>query len=160
MSTTDNNYYLKVTFSQHFSIAGAVFMDARVPDGLESRHMAFHAHRMNDDSMFGTLHYYEEEEFFKEHPTFWFFPKDGGVWVCEVFSAYVDNNKSEAYTYSFASEEEFLAFAQQLKNRSIYETGVFPEEGDQIITLSTCLRDNTYRFIVHARVIALDLPAE
>ncbi len=160
VSTEDNNYYLKVTFSQHYSIAGAVFMDSRVTEGLESRHLAFHAHRMNDDSMFGTLHYYEDEEFFKEHPLFWFFPKTGGVWVCEVFSVYVDTNDSDAYTYSFGSEEEFMSFAQECASRSQYETGVTPQEGDQILTLSTCKRDNYYRTIVHARVIPLELPEE
>ncbi|MCR5790437.1 MAG: sortase [Lachnospiraceae bacterium] len=50
-----------------------------------------------------------------------------------------DNGRFRYYYYTdLSDEEDFYYFAQSVKERSLYDTGIEAEWGDQFITLSTC----------------------
>ena len=53
----------------------------------------------------------------------------------------------------FENLDDKLEFISTIKDRSIYDfdIGVFPT--DKIITLYTCSNNNTYRTIMHAKLV-------
>ena len=63
----------------------------------------------------------------------------------------VVKDTSESYIYKFADESEFVKFAAHTKSIGNYETGVEVGPNAQVITLSTCTKDNNDdRFVIHA----------
>lgn len=60
----------------------------------------------------------------------------------------------EGFSYHVFSEantpEEFDAFIAQAKELAMYETGITPVYGDQILTLSTCTTNEDERYVVMA----------
>ena len=62
---------------------------------------------------------------------------------------------SESYIYQFADEAAFADFVEITKGAGNYDTGVEVGEDAQVVTLSTCTKDNNDdRFVVHAVKIA------
>ena len=69
-------------------------------------------------------------------------------------------NKDETDVFKFyqfydaKNEEEFDEFISNCKEKELYETGVTPEYGDELITLSTCeYSTDNGRIVVVARKV-------
>ena len=57
---------------------------------------------------------------------------------------------SESYIYQFENDASFEMFLQITKSISNYDTGVNPTVDAEVVTLSTCTKDdNDDRFVVH-----------
>lgn len=71
------------------------------------------------------------------------------------YSRIYPENSGEFKYYQYAgitSEEDFNEFVDGVKGLSLYDTGVEPEYGDQLVTLSTCTNeDEDGRFFVVGR---------
>ena len=95
--------------------------------------------------MFQELLKYEDESFYKEHPTFRFTTADEDA-EYEIISAfksrvYYKSEKNVFRYYYFINaedEEEYDEFVDSAKEASLYDTGKTAEYGDQLMTLSTC----------------------
>lgn len=151
---SDNEYYLEHLANHRKSSLGAIFIDYRIDEGLEAKNCIIYGHNMGqrvDHIMFGSLNwYYHQTDYYKEHPTF-------DIWVEDrhyryyVFAIYkTEAVGSPVYTYSFGSDEEFMAYVQDCKNRSKYKFSEAPEitADSKIITLSTCTSTDELRMIV------------
>lgn len=58
--------------------------------------------------------------------------------------------------YDAKTEEEFNEFVKNIKEKELYETGVTPTYGDELITLSTCeYSQENGRIVVVARKIRI-----
>ena len=61
------------------------------------------------------------------------------------------NTRSRRF-YDAETEEEFDEFVRSIKEQELYETGVTPEYGDELITLTTCeYSQENGRMVVVAR---------
>lgn len=151
---SDNEYYLEHLANHRRSTLGAIFIDYRIEEGLEARNCIIYGHNMGqrvDHIMFGSLNwYYSQTGYYEEHPTF-------DIWVGDrhyryyVFAIYkTEATGSPVYTYAFNSDEEFMAYVQDCKNRSKYKFTQAPEitANSKIITLSTCTNADELRMIV------------
>lgn len=155
-SPDDNNKYLHANFDGDYSYAGIPYVDMKC--SLDSDNLLVYGHNMNDGSMFNTLLRYEQESFWEEHPTFTFSDlyQDYEYEVLSVFRDRIYKKTDTCFKfYQFidaADEEAFDYAISQLKEKSIYDTGVDAEYGDKLITLITCAYhvDNG-RFVVVAR---------
>lgn len=65
----DNQYYLNYNWKKKPSSGGAVFLESTCAADLSDFHTIVYAHRMNNDTMFGTLKYYDSLDFWREHPS-------------------------------------------------------------------------------------------
>ena len=81
----------------------------------------------------------------------------------EIFGAFYAQvlKKSDTTSYRYykffeaTNEEEFNEFIQYVEKVRQYDTGVRPQHGDQLITLSTCSYEGKdSRTIVHAKLIS------
>lgn len=141
----DNDYYLKRSFEKKKSSSGVPFLDfTNVYDPMDSN-LVVYGHNMGSGktTMFSTLLRYYEEDYFLRHPVIEFDTLAGaGSWhIFSVFKFDVNNISSFNYTqHNFGSPADFQAFIAHASAYSLYDTGITPEYGSHILTLSTCDR--------------------
>lgn len=128
--------YLRKNFYGTYSLSGVPFLDGRCsPDGV---HLIVYGHNMSDGSMFGSLRKYLEKDFFTEHPAIELETASGRA-VYQVFSVMRTDKDDTWYRFLSAdTEEDFLHQSRYARQSSLYDTGVIPKYGQQILTLSTC----------------------
>lgn len=139
----DNEYYLRRGFDGLYATGGTLFLDAQcsLDPADPTANWLVYGHNMADGSMFGTLTRYREESFWKEHPTFTFDTLyETGTW--QVVAA-VDTSLGEDALpyYTFFDADTKLAWQERVNailDRALYDTGVRPTYGQQLLTLSTC----------------------
>ncbi len=152
--TTDNTYYIRHAFDHSFSMAGSIFVDYRVPDKLNSPNLVIHGHNRQDGTMFAYLENYLKESYYrKDGYDIFYIYTENKVMKYRIFSVYITEPISDAYTFTFGSVDELRQFAAQMKDRSKYDTGVDVSQTTQIATLSTCTDDTKQRIIVHGTFI-------
>lgn len=147
-SQLDGNGYWEYLYKDFYGndkFAGTLFLDKACSiDSPTTDNWMIYGHNMNDGSMFGTLKYYRDELFWREHPTFTFTTRESveTFEILGVVQSWVSEEPQGQFEYFFffdaENEEEFQDFVRQVKENSLYDTGVEVEYGDQLITLSTC----------------------
>jgi sortase B len=156
----DEEYYLKRDFNKKSSAAGCLLLDTDSCMDPLTDNLIIHGHNMKDGSMFGSLLKYEKEDYYEEHKYIHLYGKDYehvyevmAVFRSQVF--YAGDTCFKFYKFFNAkTEEEFNDFYDNVKEMSVYDTGVTASFGDRFITLSTCAYhvDNG-RFVVVAKEI-------
>lgn len=143
----DNAYYLNHDFYGKEQKGGCIFADAgHVP--LAADNTILYGHNMKDGSMFAGLKKYQKESFFLDHPDvriFW-----QGKWIsCPVVSCYL-NSRNDGKPYKNGlTREEWEEYLKEIKDSSLYETGVQLTGREKLLTLSTCFGKKQY-LILHA----------
>ena len=155
-SFEDNDEYLYGDFEGDYCYAGVPFADYRCD--RDSDNILIYGHNIRDGSMFRPLFKYEDEDYWREHPTIMFSDLYGDYEyeILAVFRDRVYNKSDDVFKfYQFMdaeNAEEFDYAISQFKEKSIYDTGVDAEYGDKLITLVTCAyHENEGRFVVVAR---------
>ena len=150
-----NTQYLRTLPDGTWNNGGSIFLEAN-NQGIDDWHAIVYGHNMRDGSMFGMLKSYLEESFFAENggaASFILYTPEG-VWQYDVFSIEkVMSTDPEVYMVGYLPGEEFTAFVQGMKDRSLYDMGVEVDGTLPVMTLSTC---NTvgaaqgHRVVLHA----------
>ena len=110
--------------------------------------------------MFGELDEYRSEDYYKEHTRMTLHTRDGihtyeviAVFYSQVY--YASDIVFKYYNFFQAdTAEEFRYFYDNIRELSLYDTGVTAEFGDKFLTMSTCayhVEDG--RFVVMAKEI-------
>ncbi len=155
----DQNYYLRRGWNGRYSAYGLLFVDANC-DVAEGDNAIIYGHKKYDGQMFGRLTDFESESFWKQHKTFTFdtlYEERTFEVVC-AFRARILYQKEEGFRYYWfydaETEAEYDDFVTNIKEMALYDTGVTPEYGDQLVTLSTCYNWVTNgRFVVVGRLV-------
>ncbi|MDL4838926.1 class B sortase [Aquibacillus rhizosphaerae] len=148
----DNEFYLTHNFSREQDFAGSIFMDSQnTNDGLD-KHTIVYGHNMKDNSMFGDLEKYLEQEYYQDHTLISFDnPTDTYEW--EIFSVYTSRDGDWLKT-DLEKTNSFAEYLNDIKNKSIISNQTEVSEEDRFLTLATCTnRDIDERIVVHARLI-------
>ncbi len=156
MQTVDNEYYLDHDFDQNYDKNGCIFMDKDCDVVDRSTNLIIYGHHMKSGAMFGSLDKYADESFYQKHQTFQFdtIYEKGTYQVVYVFQAQVLPEDEIAFKYyqfiDANSEEEFNSNMAAMAQMSLYDTGITPVFGDELVTLSTCDRSQGAegRFVV------------
>lgn len=156
----EDEYYLYRDFRGEEDKRGSLILDedSSVEGGEFTTNLLIHGHNMKDGSMFGGLDAYRSEDYYKEHTHMTLYTRDGvheyevmSVFESQVF--YVTDKVFKYYNFFQAdTAEEFEYFSNNIKELSLYDTGVEAEYGDRFLTLSTCayhVEDG--RFVVVAK---------
>ena len=160
MHTPDNvEYYLRRAFDGTYAVSGTPFLGEGCD--INSTNVLIYGHRMNDDTMFTTLLDYAQKDFWENHKEICFDTVDKLQKYQVVSAFYIDIPAADDpdafrwYNYSGNIEgEDFTGYAEQIKAHAYYDTGIEVNEGDKIITLTTCAyNDETQRFVVVAKLV-------
>lgn len=159
MQCEDDEYYLRHDFYGNRDIYGCLYV--RNSADLDSGTIfIIYGHVMRDGSMFGDLALYQKESFYLEHPMISFdtLYEERTYEIIAVFQSRVYSEEEEVFKYyefyQADTQEEFDDFYRNIKELSLYDTGVTAEFGDTFLTLSTCdyyVEDG--RFVVVAKRI-------
>lgn len=146
----DNQYYLNHTWRKSYNSVGAIFMECRNSADLSDFNTIIYGHRMNNRSMFGILHQYTSQNYWKSHP-YIYITDDNGSHRYQVFAAYEVSTSGAAYQIGFSGDASKQAFLDACLSQSVINTGVTPHVYDKILTLSTCTGDgHATRWVVQA----------
>ena len=135
------NYYLRRDFNGQYSKHGTIYVTETADVKAPSDNMTIYGHKMNDGTMFADLLKYKEQEFFIQNPTFSFdtIYEHRSYQIISVFVVDVsDENYFTYYTFVDGDAQQFEDYVTECKDLSLYDTGVTAEDGDKLITLSTC----------------------
>ncbi len=150
MHTPDNpEKYLRLNFYEEYSVSGVPFMDGNC--GITDMHMIIYGHNMRNDTMFGDVAEYAKHEYRDEHP-FIEFETINGCTKYEIFAVAVVNASDDWYfTNPADTPETYAEKIAYIRAMDLYDTGIIPEYGEQLLTLSTCYgNDDDARLIVVA----------
>ena len=157
--TPDNpEYYLRRAFDGSYAVSGTPFVGQGCT--VDSTNVLVYGHRMNNETMFTTLLDYAEKSFWEEHKEIQFDTVDR-LQIYEIVSAFYINIPQEGdedafYWYQYCGDisgEEFDYYVQQVKAYAYYDTGIEIQEGDKLLTLTTCAYDSdSRRFVVVAKL--------
>lgn len=142
MQSAVKDYYLHRNFDKKRANHGSIYVWEWADVFTPSDNVTMFGHRMNDKTMFYELLSYEQESFWQEHPTFRFSTL-AEHYDYEIFAAFrTSGTGGEGMAYhtfvNAVDQQEFDAFISECKQLSFYDTGITPQYGDKLVTLSTC----------------------
>ena len=152
------DYYLKRDFYKKSSAAGSIYVREECDVFAPSDNITIYGHRMNSGAMFGDLMEYKAQSFWEDHRYIYFdtLYQRNAYEIFAVFKISAGaNNGFQYHTFVDMTEEAFSEFVTQCKTRSLYDTGITPQYGEHLITLSTCEKGSSNsRFVVVAKEIS------
>lgn len=151
----DMEYYLKRAFNGADAKGGTPFLDTECS---ENGHMYIvYGHHMQNKTMFGTLPYYAEEAYWKEHPLIYFdtLYEQGTYEVVAAFYSKIYNSEEEGFRYyaykDLSDRQVFEEFRDGVESAALYDTGITMKDTDTVLLLSTCsYHTDDGRFVVVA----------
>lgn len=152
----DPEKYLYADFQGNYSFPGTPFLDGQCSS--DSDNLMIYSHNMNNGTMFNGLLKYDSITYWQNHPTI----RLDTLYEereYEIMAAFYDRiyreNETAFRFYQLVdaqSEEEFDSFVGELKNKSLYDTGITAAYGDQLLMLITCSAHmENGRFVLVAR---------
>lgn len=157
----ENEYYIHRNFDQTYDGSGLPFLDFRCDYQKPTANLLIYGHNMKAGTMFAQIMKYDDQKFYEAHPTFRFdtLDEDGEYEVVAAFYSqiYAEDDTSHFKYYKFfdaENKEEFDDYVSNVIRLSAIDTGIVPEYGDELITLSTCAyHTEDGRFALVARKI-------
>lgn len=150
----DNKFYLKHDFSDEYNKTGWIFVDYRNNLDGTDKNIIIYGHNTKDGSMFGNLHKTLKKEWQENNnKNLITFASKTGQYKYLVFSTYMIETEDYYITTNFNSDNDFLNFLNELRNRSNYNYDVILNKEDTILTLSTCSNSGKERVVLHAKRI-------
>lgn len=151
---TDNEYYLHYTFEKEKNNCGSIFMDVNNQKDFTSDNTILYGHNMKTGKMFGSLKFYKDPDYYKDHPEIFLVTKDR-ILKYHIFSVYETEDTSDCYTMEFATEEDRQNYVDTCITNSLYDTGIEVGEEERLLTLSTCTSQTEEgRFVVQAKLVS------
>lgn len=131
----DPEKYLHKNFDKEYSAAGVPFLEDACD--ISCTNLIVYGHNMKNGTMFADVTQYRKEEFFTSHPVIELETAQGATQYA-VFAVAQVKNDDAWYTFHYGDESEYSARVTELKDRALYDTGITPQYGQQLLTLSTC----------------------
>ena len=117
-------------------------MDVRCTS--DSENYLIYGHNMKNGTMFKHLLNYQSEKFWKDHQTVYFdtLYTEGEYEVVAAFYDRVYYKHEDCFKFydviELEDEDSYDDAIANFKEKSMYDTGVTPEYGTQLVTLITC----------------------
>ena len=147
VQSVDNEYYLTHTFDHKYDKRGAIYMDYRNDAvNLDANTIIYGHNDYKDGSVFSEIAYYDDIEYYKEHPMIEFNTLDS-YYQWKIYAVFITNQQAyddNGYIFNFIWPQmegpNFKGYVEELNKRTLYYTGVDIKDGDRILTLSSCAR--------------------
>lgn len=132
----DNDYYLRRLIDGTYNQAGTIFVDYKNSSNFEDYNTIIYGHNMKNDTMFGTLTKYKNQEYFNEHKEMYLFTENKNFRI-ELFAGYTASSESDIYNFpkNSGTNEKLIKTAI---SKSTFKSEIEVSNEDRIITLSTC----------------------
>lgn len=158
-NSESNAYYLHRNFEKQNNSDGIPFLDYQCTPNEFSDNVIIYGHNLRNGTMFHDLLEYRSKSFYETHSIIKYDTMyDRTKYeVFAVFHTTVEAEDEFKY-YEFInaqSKKDFDVFVDSCIENSLYNTGIRPEYGETLLTLSTCsYNEKNERFVVVGRQIA------
>ena len=147
----DDEYYLKHNFKKEEDLFGCIFLEHNNKKTFMGSHSILYGHNIEGNMMFANLNRYEQPEFLEKCPEIEIKTPER-KFLYKIFSIEQAGSQSAAFEYGYDLSSP--AYKQQLatlKENSMYETGIEPDDSKPMVTLITCNShlDKEIRMAVH-----------
>ena len=139
---SNNDYFLTHNGLGQKKSSGATYLDYRI--NSTSKKILIYGHNNDKLSLpFSILENYNDFDYYKEHKylTLTF---DDVKYKYEIFSVYIETSNWDYMNIKFSSNSLYKSHLNDLKSRSIYDTGVEINGNEKIIILQTCSKNKEY----------------
>lgn len=153
----DSQYYLHRNFEKMSDVNGLPFLDAGCDLDDEEGNLMIYGHHMKSGLMFAHLTDYQNEKFYRSHSgieldTLY---ESRKYKVIAAFYSQIYPQEQDVFKYyeyiGHLSKKEYDKYVKNIRKLSLYDTGVIPEYGQQLLTLVTCAyHTEEGRFVVVA----------
>ena len=150
----DNEFYLERDIRLEHDACGTIFTDPKNHMGFTDSNTIVYGHHMQNMSMFASLEYWLEQEYYEEHPVMWLLTPEGDYRL-DLFSGYETSAFSDTYRIFYGPKEEFTAYLQKAAAQSAFtpDKPFVPDEQARYVVLSTCAYSFNYaRTVIHAKL--------
>lgn len=146
MQTTDNEFYMNHNNKKEKFIGGSLFVDYRI-DLNNTRKIIIYGHSSSTvDIPFTKLLGYKKQSFHINHPNIELtYPEQKEIY--QIFTVML-LKEDYFYTRLAFSDEKFKSHLEELKKKSIYDTGINIDETNKILILQTCSQDEDGQYLV------------
>lgn len=153
----DDAFYLHHDMYQQPRFAGCIYTEEANSKDFQDPNTVIYGHNMINQSMFQNLHLFADSTFFEEHPYVYIYTPEH-VLAYKIFAAYVYDDRHILNSFDFNNKEVFREYLQEIKNVRSMDKNIRDDvevtEEDKIITLETCIGDQTQsRYLVQAVLI-------
>ena len=134
------------------------FLDAVCDPDDVYNNLLIYGHHMKSGMMFAHLLDFESADFYKKHKAIHFdtLYEKGEYEIVAAFRSQVYKEEDKVFKYyeykGNLSKKRFDEYIKGIKKLSLYDTGVTPKYGEQLLSLVTCAyHTDEGRFVVVAR---------
>ncbi len=151
---TDDTYYLKHNLDGSRGYPGCIYTESFNNKNFKDYNTLIYGHNMKNQTMFRTLHKYEEANFLNDNPyIFVYTPEE--ILVYEIFAAYETDDAHILKTNDFSTESGYQKYLDEIlgtRDMSVHiRNNVEVSSQNHIITLSTCVSgQKDRRYLVQA----------
>jgi sortase B len=150
----NNSYYLTNNYYKQKDYYGWIFMDYRNNPNVTDKNTIIYGHNnYHSDVMFATLQNALKPAWYKNEENLYIsFNTMNKKMTWKIFSIYGVEVTSDYLYINFDNDEAYQKFLDKIKNRSNVKLDTPVTTNDKILTLSTCL-DNDSRLVIHAVLV-------
>ena len=156
-SAKDDNFYLDHDVYKNYSFPGAIFSQSMNKTDYSDRVTVLYGHNMNNGSMFATLHYFRDKNFFDSHKYIYIYTPTRKL-TYKVVSAHDYDDKHILNSYNFKDDkvfQEWIDNAQHPQHSLSYNVrdDVQLNMDSKMLVLSTCNNNNIGRYLVQGVLV-------
>ncbi|MCR5355042.1 MAG: class B sortase [Lachnospiraceae bacterium] len=153
---TDTDYYLDHNLDDSKGLPGCIYTQQVNSKDFTDPCTVIYGHNMRDDSMFGSLHDYEDREFFDKNQYIYIYTEDG-VMVYRIYAAVQEDDSLILQSHGLFQDKNVFAdyissILGETENDSTKHINkdVMVDADKTIIVLSTCTSNDNYRYLIQA----------
>ncbi|MCC8072702.1 MAG: class B sortase [Clostridiales bacterium] len=159
-SATNDEFYLKhKAEDKSWSASGAVYTELTNSKDFSDPITVIYGHNGYSDTMFTTLHYFEEQDFFDSHEYFYIYLPNRKL-TYQVISAFKYDDRHIMNSFNFGSEAILEGFQEMLQNPTSSSKNVRTDldveitTDSKIVILSTCITNQkSSRYLVNGVLV-------
>lgn len=155
-SADNDEYYLMHNLDGSYGYPGCIFSQMLNERDFRDNNTILYGHNMKDGTMFRTLHYYQNEEFFYNNPYIYIYTENG-VLVYQIFAAYNAGDEHILNTYDLITETGYASYIEKIELNArlggYIRDDILLSTDRRMITLSTCTDKSDERYLVQAVLI-------
>ena len=155
----DDEFYLEHAYDRSPSHSGTIFLEAENAADFSDANHILYGHHMKNKTMFATLSYWAEQEYYEQHPCMWLLTPHQNYRI-DLFAGYLTDALSDVYTVYQGYGALLEEYLEQAADSSDFVSDVvIPEEGFSYIVLSTCeYQFENARYVLHGKLVPVDFP--
>ena len=142
-SATNDLFYNDHNIDKSYYSGGSIFSQRYNTTTFEDPVTVLYGHNRHSHTMFAPLNDFAAADVFEANRYIFIYTPET-VYQYEIFAAYPHSSEHLLLCHDFTDSKEFADYFAQLKDGldTHYRRELFPEEGNKVLTLSTCYKRN------------------